>query len=122
MIEIGACLLLDPVAPDVDDALAAARDGAAGELLAHQHRHGLLYGRVRAVAHIGEIQSLQRDWSKSIEEDDPNIWTFQLVGTLGKGELIVKEKPGLNLDDDEAIRIEWAKLRLDSGEEFDVLP
>jgi hypothetical protein len=78
-------------------------------------------GQPAIVEHIGEIVTLERDWSKSIDEEDPNTWYFRVVGTVGEGDLIVKEVEGLHLDEDE-IQIEWAKLRLDSGEEFDVLP
>lgn len=73
------------------------------------------------VEHIGDIVSIERDWSQSIDEEDMNIWYFRVVGTKGEGDLIVKEQAGLNLDETE-IQIEWAKLRLASGEELDVLP
>jgi hypothetical protein len=80
-----------------------------------------LAGNPVIAEHIGEITSINRDWSKSIDEEDVDTWYFRLVGTLGEGDLIIKEEGGLNFEEEE-IQIEWAKLRLDSGEEFDVLP
>jgi hypothetical protein len=70
--------------------------------------------------HIGKIVSLETQVAKSFAEDDMNTFYYRIVGTLGEGELVVKEEGGLNFD--EPTPIEWAKLRLDSGEEFDVLP
>ena len=54
-VDVGAGLLLDPVAPQIDDALAALRRGAAGQPLAHHQRHGFLDRRVGLVAHVGEV-------------------------------------------------------------------
>ena len=54
-VDIGAGLLLDPVAPQIDDALAALRRGAPGQPLAHHQRHGFLDRRIGLVAHIGKV-------------------------------------------------------------------
>ncbi len=53
--KIGAGLLLDPLPPQPDHALAALRHRAAGEPLAHHQRHRLLERRVGLVAHVGQI-------------------------------------------------------------------
>ena len=55
VVEVGAGLLLDPVAPEVDHALAALRRGAAGQLLAHHQRQRFLDRRVGLVADVGEV-------------------------------------------------------------------
>ena len=54
-VEIGAGLLLDPVAPERNQLLAALGRRPAGQLLAHHQRHGFLERRVGLLAHVGEI-------------------------------------------------------------------
>jgi hypothetical protein len=71
------------------------------------------------VEHIGKIVSLETKYGKSFAEDDPNMFFYHIVGTIGEGELVVQEE-GFSFE--EETKIEWAKLRLESGEEFDVLP
>jgi hypothetical protein len=92
-----------------------------GSNLEEQELQARLQGNPVIVEHIGEIVSLETKMAKSFNEDDMNMFYYHLVGTVGEGELIVKEVGGLHLDEEET-PIEWAKLRLPSGEEFDVLP
>lgn len=80
----------------------------------------MLAGNAAIEQHIGDIESIDRDWTKSLEEEDDNIWVFRIVGDKGEGDLIIKEAGGFNLEED--LELEWAKLMLDSGEEIDVLP
>ncbi len=49
-VEIGAGLLLDPVAPEVDQPLPLVGDGAAGQLFAHDQRQRFVDRRVVLVA------------------------------------------------------------------------
>ena len=69
---------------------------------------------------IGDIQSVRRDWSASMEEDDDSIWYFNVEGDRADGVIVIKEVP-FNFDSEE-LEIEWATLQLDSGEEFDIYP
>jgi hypothetical protein len=92
-----------------------------GSDLEEQELRARLEGNPVIAEHIGQIVSLETNMAKSFNEDDMNLFYYHIVGTVGEGELVVMQESGLHLDED-VTPIEWAKLRLASGEEFDVLP
>ena len=65
---------------------------------------------------IGNIQSLERDWGKSFADEDDEIWYFRVEGDKGSGEIIIRDSGFSDVD------LEWARLNLDSGEEFEIYP
>lgn len=65
--------------------------------------------------HVGAIQKLEVDWAKSLAEDDYDIWTYDIEGSKGSGELIVESTS----EADREVIIS-ARLRLLTGEEIEL--
>jgi hypothetical protein len=70
------------------------------------------------IEHLGPIVSFELDWTGSFAKDDDEVFVFQVEGTKGKGEITAKSVTGP--DDNE--HVEWAKLRLPTGEVVDLVP
>ena len=66
------------------------------------------------VEQIGEIDSLSRNWTDSLEDDDNNIWIFDISGDRGSGQLIIRESSSFSME--EELDLDWAKLVTDAGE------
>jgi len=66
--------------------------------------------------HIGAIQSLEVDWAKSMAEQDDNIFTYDIRGSKGSGELVVNSET----DDEGGEVIRSATLRLSTGETIEL--
>ncbi len=67
--------------------------------------------------HVGVIQKLEVDWAKSLAEDDYDIWTYDIEGSKGKGEIVVESKSDFNSDSEVIIS---ATLRLSTGEKIEL--
>ena len=65
---------------------------------------------------IGNVQSVHRDWGKSMDEEDQDIWYFRIEGDKADGHIVIKER------DYDVLDIEWARLELDTGERFELQP
>lgn len=65
--------------------------------------------------HVGEIQTLEVDWGKSLAEDDYDIWTYDIEGSKARGEVIVESK-----SEDDGEVIEAATLRLSTGKTIEL--
>ena len=65
---------------------------------------------------IGTITSIERDWGKSMADEDEDIWYFRIEGDKGGGDIVICDT---GFGD---VELEWATLTLDSGEEFDIYP
>jgi hypothetical protein len=68
--------------------------------------------------HIGKLESASMNLVATGEyaqkhRNEKNVAVIDVTGSKGSGQLLVKTGPGNS--------IEWAKLRLDSGEEFDLV-
>lgn len=64
--------------------------------------------------HVGEIQSLDVDWTKSMADDD--IWVYSIEGRAGTGELTVESIS----EDDGSEEILSANLRLSDGTQIEI--
>jgi len=70
--------------------------------------------------HIGQVQSASMNLSAAVTEaqkhpNEKSLMVLDVKGTKGDGQLIVATEGAGNPT------IKWAKLRLDSGEEFDLV-
>lgn len=65
--------------------------------------------------HIGEIQQFDVSWARSMADDDPDTWMYDVEGTKGKGVLTVESFSG---DDTEVITS--ATLRKSTGETIEL--
>ena len=72
------------------------------------------------VEQLGGIESVERDWSASMDEDDDKIWYYNVKGVHADGVIIIREAP-FNIDAED-LELEWARLQTDTGEEFDIYP
>ena len=68
--------------------------------------------------HIGELQTLTIDWTKSSAEDDEDTFVYDAKGTKGSGVVTVKHMT----DDDGEETIVSASLRLPDGRTVPVVP
>jgi hypothetical protein len=68
--------------------------------------------------HIGEIEEIKTDWAKSFAEDDEDVFVYRVKGSQGSGELTVE----LATDEMGEQEVTWARLRLPSGTEVDLIP
>ena len=67
---------------------------------------------------VGEIQSFEMDFVRSVAKEEEDVWVYQVKGTKSQGMVTVRHVT----DDDGNEQIESAKLRLQSGEEIDLVP
>jgi hypothetical protein len=68
--------------------------------------------------HIGELQTLNIDWTKSTAEDDTDIYVYNAKGDKGSGIVTVKHIT----DDDGNEKIIKATLRLPDGRQVQIVP
>lgn len=68
--------------------------------------------------HLGEIQSFETDVAGSMADPDGDTFRYQVRGTLGQGELTVRQVTGK--DDKEVV--EEATLRLSDGTTVEIVP
>jgi len=71
-------------------------------------------------AEVGNVQSVDRDWTASLAEEDDSTWYFNVKGDKGEAVIIIREAPFRW--DSEELDVEWAKLRTESGEEIEIYP
>ncbi len=67
-------------------------------------------------AEVGEIQSLEVNWSKTMNADDEDVMVFPLQGSEGSGELTVNSVTGDNANEE----IRSATLRTSDGREIEL--
>jgi hypothetical protein len=63
--------------------------------------------------HIGTVQSFDIVWGESIDEDDDDVFVYEVRGTRGSGKATVKSVT----QGDGSERIIWARLKLSTGQE-----
>ena len=68
--------------------------------------------------HIGELQTLTIDWTKSSAEDDSDTFVYDAKGTKGSGVVTVKHVT----DNDGNEEIVRASLRLSDGRTVQIVP
>ena len=68
--------------------------------------------------HIGEIQSLDTDFTASMAAEDEDTYRYNVRGTKGSGELTVKQRT----DEDGNEVIDEATLRLPDGKTVPIVP
>lgn len=68
--------------------------------------------------HIGELQTLNIDWTKSTAQDDAEVYVYDAKGNKGSGVVTVKHIT----DDDGNEKIIKASLRLPDGRQVQVVP
>ena len=62
-------------------------------------------------AEVGEIQSLELNWSKTLNAEDEDVNVMDLQGSTGSGELTVSSTTNDQNQED----IAWATLRTSDG-------
>jgi hypothetical protein len=67
---------------------------------------------------VGDIQSFDMDLTRSVAADEEDVWVYQVQGSKAQGVITVNHVT----DDDGNEQIQTAKLKLSSGEEFDLVP
>ena len=70
------------------------------------------------VEHIGRIRSFELDFTASSAEPDENTFIYRIVGEKGEGEVAVESIT----NDDGAEEIRSGRLRMSSGEAYDLMP
>ena len=68
--------------------------------------------------HIGELQTLSIDWTRSSAEDDGDTFVYNAKGSKGSGVVTVKHIT----DDDGNEEIIDASLRLPDGRQVQIVP
>ncbi len=66
--------------------------------------------------HLGDLQSVELNFMKSVADDDDDTWVYNIKGSKGRGELTVKQSTGANGDE----VFHNAQLRLSNGQVVDV--
>ena len=64
---------------------------------------------------LGEIESFETNWAASMAIEDDDTFVYDVVGTIARGEITVDST---STDDSEEIN--WAELRLTSGETIEL--
>ena len=67
--------------------------------------------------HIGNIQSLELNFTKSSAHGDPDVMVYDVEGDRGSGTLYISTTDNFSGDSD----INWIELRLPSGETYDLM-
>lgn len=68
--------------------------------------------------HVGEVQSFSLNWTGTSDEPEDDVYVYDVVGSNGSGQVTVKS---VTMEDDSE-NIEWARLKLDSGQTIDLYP
>jgi hypothetical protein len=68
--------------------------------------------------HIGEIQTFEIDWTRSLAEDNDDVFVYRVRGSKAEGVVTVKHVTN-DVGDEE---IKWAELRTASGETVNLIP
>ncbi len=66
--------------------------------------------------HVGEIQSLDINWTRSLANEEEEVFVFDVEGTEAKGEITIESVT----NDEGNEEVVWARLRLSSGETIEL--
>ncbi len=67
---------------------------------------------------VGDVESFEMDWTRSLRDQDEDTFVYRVRGTKGTGQVTVRHVTG----DDGNEKILSAQLRLPSGETVELVP
>jgi hypothetical protein len=77
-----------------------------------------LAGNPVLVEQIGDIESFEVDFARSVRHEDSDTFVYRVRGSKGNGRVVVKQAT----EADGTVRILSAELHMSSGEVFNLMP